>query len=156
AERPGARNHPLQGSVPEPRRARRAVDPILLVGEGLDGPSQSLPPGGCAGKSRRSNAAHQTGTCARSLPATPSHADVAEAMHDRCGYNEDVSLPSTAIDALVVGAHRDPFSVLRPHADTGAAVTVRAFLPEARDVAVVSGGSEEDARPLHRVHPAGL
>jgi 1,4-alpha-glucan branching enzyme len=67
-----------------------------------------------------------------------------------------VGLSSSAIDALVVGAHRDPFSVLGPHADTDAAVTVRAFLPEARDVAVVPGGSGENARPLHRVHPAGL
>jgi 1,4-alpha-glucan branching enzyme len=67
-----------------------------------------------------------------------------------------VSLPSSAVDALVVGAHRDPFSVLGPHAGAGAAVTVRAFLPEARDVAVVPGDAGETARPLRRVHPEGL
>jgi len=67
-----------------------------------------------------------------------------------------VSLPSSTIDALVVGAHRDPFSVLGPHAGAGAAVIVRAFLPEARDVAVVPGDAGETVRPLRRVHPEGL
>ncbi len=42
AERPGARDHPLQGPVPGPRRARRAPDPLVLAPP----PVPSPPPGG--------------------------------------------------------------------------------------------------------------
>src|SRR5262249_55794 len=52
--------------------------------------------------------------------------------------------------------HRDPFSVLGPHADGDAAITVRAFLPDAREVAVVSRETNDPPQPLRRAHPAGL
>jgi len=72
------------------------------------------------------------------------------------GYNEVVSLSSTATKAIVTGGHGDPFSVLGPHASGDAAVTVRAFLPEAREVSVVPCDGSHPAQPLQRTHAAGL
>ena len=42
AQRPGARDHPLQGPVPVPRRTGRPPDPLLLahIRRGLSGPSE--------------------------------------------------------------------------------------------------------------------
>ena len=69
------------------------------------------------------------------------------------GYNQLVGLSSSAIKAIVTGGHRDPFSVLGPHAE-GSRVTVRAFLPGAREVAVVP--HDAAPQPLRCVDPAGL
>jgi 1,4-alpha-glucan branching enzyme len=64
-----------------------------------------------------------------------------------------VTLTAETIEALVRGEHGDPFSVLGPHPNGGSLV-VRAFLPEAREVAVLpAAGSPQ---PLRSVHPAGL
>ncbi len=63
-------------------------------------------------------------------------------------------LTSDAIQAIVTGQHGDPFSVLGPHGD-GVPV-VRAFLPEAREAAVVAAGDANRAWPLRSIHPAGL
>ena len=61
------------------------------------------------------------------------------------------------IDLLVHANHWNPFLLLGPHEADGA-VTVRAFLPEARDVWVVDlSGGEPGARvAMERVHPDGL
>ncbi len=67
-----------------------------------------------------------------------------------------MSLAPDTIKALVTGEHSDPFSVLGPHPDGDAAVTVRAFLPGAREVAVVSRDGSGRPRPLRPLHPAGL
>src|SRR4029450_4404446 len=59
-----------------------------------------------------------------------------------------------AIASLVAGTHRDPFSLLGPHAENGAPV-VRAFRPSAERVEIrflVSGV----LRPMERRHMAGL
>src|SRR5262249_37774971 len=71
-------------------------------------------------------------------------------------YNEDVDLSSSVINAIVTGGHRDPFSVLGPHADRDAAATVRGFLPDAKEVAVVSRETYDSPQPLRRAHAAGL
>jgi 1,4-alpha-glucan branching enzyme len=63
------------------------------------------------------------------------------------------ALPPETIQALVAGEHGDPFAVLGPHAGPADSITVRAFLPEALEVAVVSEGR---AVGLERIHPAGL
>src|SRR5712692_4394635 len=59
--------------------------------------------------------------------------------------------------AAIVGAyHGDPFRVLGPHlVDEGGQrrLEIRAFLPEARQVQIVSGGQ---VRPMARVHPDGF
>ena len=60
------------------------------------------------------------------------------------------------IHALVTGEHGDPFSVLGPHRNGDGALTVRAFLPQAREVALVPGRGSAPPRPLASVHPAGL
>ena len=60
------------------------------------------------------------------------------------------------IEALVTGQHGDPFSVLGPHPDGDERLTVRAFLPEARTVAVVPRDGSGTPHPLRPVHPAGL
>ncbi|MGE0659538.1 MAG: 1,4-alpha-glucan branching protein GlgB [Reyranellaceae bacterium] len=54
--------------------------------------------------------------------------------------------------AVLEGRACDPFSYLGPHRENGRPV-VRAFLPDARKVAVLCGGQAVD---LHRVHEQGL
>ncbi|MCI0546604.1 MAG: 1,4-alpha-glucan branching protein GlgB [Candidatus Rokubacteria bacterium] len=60
-----------------------------------------------------------------------------------------------AVQALVAGEHRDPFSILGPHAEGEGGLRIRAFVPGAREVAVVgrAGGA---AQPLSRIHEGGL
>ncbi len=67
-----------------------------------------------------------------------------------------MKLPSEIIHALASGQHGDPFAVLGPHRDGHGSVTVRAFLPEAREVFLVA--EDHDGRPhaLKSLHPAGL
>ena len=67
-----------------------------------------------------------------------------------------MSLSPDIVHALVTGEHGDPFSVLGPHLGPAGAVTVRAFLPEARRAAVVTADTGAPAHPLKPLHPAGL
>ncbi len=48
-----------------------------------------------------------------------------------------MSLPRDVIRALVTGEHGDPFAVLGPHQGPNGTVTVRAFLPDVREAAVL-------------------
>ena len=66
-----------------------------------------------------------------------------------------MTLSAAAVRALVIGEHGDPFSVLGPHAEPDGGLAVRAFIPDARAVEMVTGEGG-DARPARRVHPAGL
>jgi 1,4-alpha-glucan branching enzyme len=66
-----------------------------------------------------------------------------------------VGLSSDAIQALVTGQHGDPFSVLGPHTDDGG-MTVRTFLPQAREVGVVPGDGRSPCHRLRSIHEAGL
>ena len=68
-----------------------------------------------------------------------------------------MKLTADAIHAIVTGEHGDPFAVLGPHRDRDGALTVRAFVPGARAVAV-SGGDNGTAwsEPLAARDPAGL
>ena len=63
------------------------------------------------------------------------------------------------VSQLVAGNHPDPFHLLGPHeisSDSGRrAVSVRAFLPDAKQVWVKVRGME-GARPMRRIHPAGF
>lgn len=63
------------------------------------------------------------------------------------------------VSQLVSGNHPDPFHLLGPHeisAESGhRAVSVRAFLPEAKQAWVKVRGLES-ARPMRRIHPAGF
>ena len=68
------------------------------------------------------------------------------------------TLPFAAIDAIALGLHGDPFSVLGPHDVTlegGHALAIRAFRPHAADIAIYSVA---DGRviPMLRLHPAGF
>ena len=60
-----------------------------------------------------------------------------------------------AIAALLRGAHRDPFSVLGPHADEAGATIVRAFQPAAKSIELrlVSTGV---LVPMEKTDPAGV
>src|SRR5262252_10038992 len=60
----------------------------------------------------------------------------------------------TAIAALIAGSHRDPFSLLGPHAE-GTASVVRAFYPAATrvDLRLIASST---VRPMERRHPTGL
>jgi len=62
------------------------------------------------------------------------------------------------IDSLLRAEHADPFAVLGPHARGGAkakgGLTVRAFLPEADSVTLVTGTGEE--HPMPRLRPEGF
>jgi 1,4-alpha-glucan branching enzyme len=64
-------------------------------------------------------------------------------------------LTPEGIQALVTGQHGDPFAVLGPHRETDGSTEVRAFLPDAREVAALVDG---DGHPhgLRRQHDAGL
>ena len=69
-------------------------------------------------------------------------------------------MSSTILDhdvlRIIRGQHPDPFSVLGPHpAPDGSGSVIRAFLPEAESVAVVSQDGAE-AASMDRVDPAGL
>ncbi|KAA5610565.1 1,4-alpha-glucan branching protein GlgB [Rhodovastum atsumiense] len=56
-----------------------------------------------------------------------------------------------AVDAIVSARHGDPFAVLGPHGGA-----VRAFLPDATAVEVVSREGEAVLGQLDRIHPAGF
>ena len=69
----------------------------------------------------------------------------------------NVSLES--IHQLIVGKHENPFELLGPHVvdDAGRqALAVRAFLPQSAQAWVVDRSPSEPARPMRRIHPAGL
>ena len=65
-----------------------------------------------------------------------------------------MALTRESIHALVAGQHGDPFSVLGPHRERDGGLTIRAFVPDARQVAVVADGVPP--HPLKSVHSAGL
>ncbi|NLZ41827.1 MAG: 1,4-alpha-glucan branching protein GlgB, partial [Comamonadaceae bacterium] len=63
-------------------------------------------------------------------------------------------MPSdAALRALVEGRHADPFALLGPHADAQGRRLVRAFVPGAEAVSVLTGAS---VQPLTRRHADGL
>ncbi|WP_146563068.1 1,4-alpha-glucan branching protein GlgB [Posidoniimonas corsicana] len=67
-------------------------------------------------------------------------------------------VPLEAISPLIGCHHENPFALLGPHQveDNGRkALAVRAFLPEAKQAWVVDAAHGE-ARPMRRIHPAGL
>jgi len=66
------------------------------------------------------------------------------------------ALRADVVDALVMGEHGDAFSVLGPHPGPGDVVTVRAFLPEAREVTLIPHDASAPERELSPIHPAGL
>ncbi|MGH2535797.1 MAG: 1,4-alpha-glucan branching protein GlgB [Candidatus Promineifilaceae bacterium] len=59
------------------------------------------------------------------------------------------------IQAIVEGAHANPFNALGPHVVDGLGVSIRAFLPQARTAAVVLADSGQRYE-MARLHPAGL
>jgi 1,4-alpha-glucan branching enzyme len=67
-------------------------------------------------------------------------------------------MPSTMaradLDALVRGAHADPFAVLGPH-DVDGGVAIRVFRPHVRGVELVIYGLP-DAPAFQRIHPEGV
>ena len=65
------------------------------------------------------------------------------------------SRPSPEVEAIVAGRHGDPFAFLGMH-KRSAGLYVRAFLPDAEEMAVVDTASGDIAAPGERIHPAGL
>src|SRR5262249_61917487 len=68
-----------------------------------------------------------------------------------------MTLDQHAIRAVVEGEHGDPFAVLGPHrvqTPDGAAVAVRAIVPGAAAVRVLS--PDAPPSPMERLHPAGF
>ena len=61
----------------------------------------------------------------------------------------------TDIDLICSGRHGDPFAVLGPHAQAGG-VSIRAFLPGARQVSVLGGLSDQPLGSLARQHGDGF
>ena len=66
------------------------------------------------------------------------------------------TLPANVIDAVVMGEHGDPFGVLGPHPGPSGVVTVRAFLPEAREAVLIPRDSSGPTQALSPIHSAGL
>ena len=63
------------------------------------------------------------------------------------------------IGQLIEGRHENPFALLGPHEVTEAgrrALAVRAFLPQSSQAWVVDPLHADAARPMRRIHPAGL
>ncbi len=63
------------------------------------------------------------------------------------------------VGRLVAGRHENPFEVLGPHevVEGGRrALAVRAFLPQSTQAWVIDPAHEGTARPMRRIHPAGL
>ncbi len=63
--------------------------------------------------------------------------------------------PPAAVDAVIGARHGDPFAVLGPHEVDGG-VAIRAFLPDARSVEIVSGDTGAVLATLERIHPDGF
>src|SRR6476620_5806132 len=63
------------------------------------------------------------------------------------------ALPAGAINAIAEARHGDPFAVLGPHQAREGAWSIRAFLPEADAVDVVT---DAGAIAMTRVHEAGF
>ncbi len=70
-----------------------------------------------------------------------------------------MALADREITALVEGDCEDVFGVLGPHlvqTGNGAALAVRALLPQASGVRVIPALADREPRAMERVHPAGL
>ena len=65
-------------------------------------------------------------------------------------------LDAAEIEALVTGAHGDPFSVLGMHGGGDEPVSVRVFAPEADRVEVIDARNGRAVAELPRVHEAGF
>ncbi|MDR4482780.1 MAG: 1,4-alpha-glucan branching protein GlgB [Nitrospirales bacterium] len=66
---------------------------------------------------------------------------------------------SNRFQRLVSATEWDPFSVLGPHrgeSTESSGVCIRAFLPEAAEVAVLPGSNGDTPIPMRLVHPAGV
>jgi 1,4-alpha-glucan branching enzyme len=64
------------------------------------------------------------------------------------------TVPPEQVARIIDATHWDPFEVLGPHPTSGG-IVVRAFLPDAQQVELVTLDQGE-AAPMKRVHPAGL
>ncbi|TRL32763.1 1,4-alpha-glucan branching protein GlgB [Rhizobium straminoryzae] len=60
-----------------------------------------------------------------------------------------------ALDALVDGRHGDPFALLGPHPAQGATI-IRAFLPGAEGVEILSRDGSGTRFRMHAIHPGGI
>jgi 1,4-alpha-glucan branching enzyme len=70
-----------------------------------------------------------------------------------------MTLPPAETQAIVSGAHGDPFAVLGPHLVSGEAqpaIAIRAFLPTAEKAWVLPRSAAPEARQMERIHPDGL
>lgn len=77
---------------------------------------------------------------------------------DSTGTRHDSALPAQELQALLSARHRDPFSVLGPHAvgaDGADGVVIRACLPGAGSVGLVDAGGKELA-PMEVLHAGGI
>jgi 1,4-alpha-glucan branching enzyme len=73
------------------------------------------------------------------------------------GADPQGQLPDPAeIEALVSGAHGDPFHILGMHKANGGPLTVRAFVPGAEAVEVTDSKSGRSVAELHRLHEKGF
>ncbi len=62
----------------------------------------------------------------------------------------------TAIDAIVAGAHGDPFAVLGPHGGDGKPLSLRVFWPGADSVEMIDSADGSTVAVLDRLHPDGF
>src|SRR5688572_11162620 len=77
----------------------------------------------------------------------------------RIGYSDDMKDLAEHIDRLVRAEHWDPFVLLGPHpapAQGKPATVIRAFLPDAAQVTVLTEEPEQLSSSMKRVHRDGL
>jgi len=65
-------------------------------------------------------------------------------------------LPQPDVDALLAARHGDPFSVLGPHPESDGQTWLRALLPGAQSVEVITAAGGKPVAPLARRDAAGL
>jgi 1,4-alpha-glucan branching enzyme len=65
-------------------------------------------------------------------------------------------LRADVIEAIVSARHGDPFSVLGPHEIAPGQWEIRAMMPHASRVVIISRDEKRSLAPMYRAHPAGF
>src|SRR5881394_1536774 len=68
---------------------------------------------------------------------------------------EVTGLPADEVDAVLAGAHPDPFRILGPH-QVGDDLAVRVFRPDAKEMSIVLAGKGEQRFPGERLRREGF
>lgn len=151
-----AKPTPPPAATQEPPLAKRpaSAQPVPRPGEGSAGRPAAKPE---SVEEAKAKSAPAEPAIARPSPAG---APAAAAAAERARPVRQAPLPPLADDdqvqAVIAADHRDPFAFLGMHALADDALVVRAFVPQARSVAVIDRANGKAVANLERIHPEGL